>query len=107
MEHRYYPRMPVSLEVELIKRDQPLGRVLTKDVSLSGMMLQDKQSLLNRNDLISLRLWLNGEEQIMRGLVIYTNHQHAGIMLIDMKREASLAFFNFLKELEAPKAEHA
>ncbi|MEJ2453655.1 MAG: PilZ domain-containing protein [Candidatus Thiodiazotropha sp.] len=107
MEHRYYPRMPVSLEVELIKRDQPLGRVLTKDVSLSGMMIQDKQALLNRNDLISLRLWLNGEEQTMRGLVIYTNHQYAGIMLIDMKREASIAFFSFLKELDTPKIERA
>ncbi len=102
MEHRYYPRMPVSLEVDLYKREQPLGRVMTKDVSLNGMMLQNEQSALNRNDLISLRIWMNGEQQSMRGLVIYTNHQYAGIMLIDMKKETYRALFDFLKELEAP-----
>jgi hypothetical protein len=50
-----------------------------------------------------MRILLGDKEQTMRGLVIYTSHQYAGIMLIDMNREASRAFFNFLKDQEAPR----
>ena len=104
MEHRYHPRIPVALEADLFNREQPLGRVKTKNLSLTGVMIQDAQALLKRNDLFSLRIRLNGAEQAMRGLLIYTNHQHAGIMLIDMDRGTSRTLFDFLKEQEAPKS---
>jgi hypothetical protein len=94
--------MRISLEVDLYRRDQLLGHALTKDVSLGGMMLQNEQPTLNRNDLVVLRMWVNGIEQIMRGLVIYTNQNYAGVMLIDMNKEVSRAFFDFLKEMQVP-----
>jgi len=102
MEHRYYPRMPISVKVDLFKRDQLLGHALTKDISLGGMMLQNGQPVLNRNDVIILRIWMRGVEQFMRGLVIHCSQESAGVMLIDMNKDTSLAFFNFLKEMETP-----
>jgi hypothetical protein len=102
MEHRHYPRMQVSLEVDLYKRDQHLGRAQTKDISLGGMMLNNQQPLVKHNDLINMRLWINGEEQVMRGLVIHTDHQSAGVMLIDMDKEVTRNFFSFLQEMKVP-----
>jgi hypothetical protein len=94
--------MQISLEVDLFKRDRPLGSAITKDLSLGGMMLQNDQSILSRGELIAIRMWVNGVEQIMRGLVIHTNQNYAGVMLIDMNKEVSRAFFDFLKEMQVP-----
>jgi hypothetical protein len=94
--------MQISLEVDLFKRDQLLGRAQTRDISLGGMMLQCETPALNRNDLIVLQLWVNGIEQVMHGLVIHTNNKVAGIMLIDMNRETSRAFVDFLKGMQVP-----
>jgi hypothetical protein len=94
--------MRVSLEVDLFKRNQLLGRALTKDISLGGMMLQSKAPVLHRNDLIVMHLWVNGVEQNMHGLVIHTTNDIAGIMLIDMNRETSRTYIEFLKEMEVP-----
>jgi len=102
MEHRYYPRMPISLGVEVFRRDQLLGHAQTKDISLGGMKLQNGQPVLNRNDVIALRIWLNGEEHVMRGLVIHTSQRSAGVMLIDMSRDTSRVMFDFLREMEVP-----
>ncbi|MGD8908552.1 MAG: PilZ domain-containing protein [Chromatiales bacterium] len=102
MEHRYYPRMQVSLEVDLFKRDRLLGSAKTKDISLGGMMLQNDTPQLNRNDLVAIRIWVNGVEQVMRGLVIHTDKKYAGVMLIDMNKDVSRAFFDFLREMRAP-----
>jgi hypothetical protein len=94
--------MQISLEVDLFKRDQPLGSAITKDISLGGMMLQNDQSILHRNDLIAIRIWVHGIEQVLRGLVIHTNQNYAGVMLIDMSKDVSRAFFDFLKEMQVP-----
>jgi hypothetical protein len=102
MEHRHYPRMQVSLEVDLYKRDQHLGHAQTKDISLGGMTLNNQQPLVKNNDLINMRLWINGEAQVMRGLVIHTDHQSAGVMLIDMDKEVTRNFFSFLQEMKVP-----
>jgi hypothetical protein len=94
--------MPISLEVDLYKRDQLLGHALTKDISIGGMMLQNNEPRLDRNDLIAIRLKLHGVEQTLRGLVIHTDRNYAGIMLVDTNKDVSRDFFEFLKEMEAP-----
>jgi hypothetical protein len=102
MEHRHYPRMQVALEVDLFKRGQHLGRAQTKDISLGGMMLYNQQPLVKHNDLINMRVRINGEEQAMRGLVIHTDHESAGVMLIDMDKEVTRSFFAFLQDMRVP-----
>lgn len=102
MEHRYYPRMKVSLEVDVFRRDKHLGHAQTKDVSLGGVLLQSDQPVLKRNDVIVLRIWMKGVEQAIRGLVIHTSQESAGVMLIDMSKEVSRAIFDYLREMDVP-----
>ena len=102
MEHRHYPRMDISIEVDLFRRDQHLGHAQTKDISLCGMMLQNDEPVLKRNDVIVLRIWMEGMEQVMHGLVIHTANKCAGVMLIDMSKDASRAIFHYLREMDGP-----
>jgi c-di-GMP-binding flagellar brake protein YcgR len=96
--------MRISLEVDLFKRDLPIGRAMTKDISLGGMMLlsESEEPALNRNDLIAIRVLIDGEEVIMRGLVIHANDKFTGVMLIEMNKEVLRTLFDYLKEMRGP-----
>jgi len=102
VEHRYYPRLPVSAEVHIFRRDQHIGRAFTKDISLGGMTLQNDQPKMKRNDVIVLRAWIQGEELSIRGFVVHASSKYCGVMLIDMGKAASRAFFKYLRDMEAP-----
>lgn len=102
MEHRYYPRIQISLEVDLFRRGQHIGNAMTKDLSLGGMMLSLDKQTLNPNDIVLLRVWIQGELQTLRGFVKYTFENQTGIMLIGMSRDATRAYFNFLRDMEIP-----
>lgn len=102
MEHRYYPRIRISLEVDLIHRGQHIGNAMTKDLSLGGMMLSLDKQTLNPNDIVLLQVWIQGELQTLRGFVIYTSENQTGIMLIGMSRDATRAYFNFLRNMDIP-----
>lgn len=102
MEHRYYPRMQISLNVDVFRRDKLLGHAQTEDISLGGMLLRNDRPSLKKNDVIRLRIRMNGEKQVMRCLVIHTSQQHAGVMMIDMSKDTSRAIIDFLKGHELP-----
>ncbi|MEW8506447.1 MAG: PilZ domain-containing protein [Candidatus Thiodiazotropha sp.] len=102
MENRYYPRIRISLEVDLIRRGQYIGSAVTKDLSLGGITLLHEKSTLKPNEIVLLHVWIQGELQILRGFVIYTSENHSGIMLIGMCREATRAYFNFLRGMHIP-----
>ena len=102
MEHRYYPRMRISTEVDVFKRDKLLAHATTRDISLGGMLLQTEPPQLSPKDLIVLRVWMKGAEQVMRGVVVHATSQYAGVRLVDMSKEASHAMFDFLRDMEVP-----
>ena len=102
MEHRYYPRIQISLDVDLFRRGTHIGNAVTKDLSLGGMMLSFDKQTLNPNDIVLLRVWIKGVLQTLRGFVIYTTHNQLGIMLIGMSRDATRAYFNLLRDMEIP-----
>jgi hypothetical protein len=102
MEHRYYPRMRISTEVDIFRRDKLLAHATTRDISLGGMLLQAEPPLLNPNDLIVLRVWMKGAEQVLRGVVVHATSPYAGVRLIDMSQDASRAMFDYLREMEVP-----
>ena len=102
MEHRYYPRMQISLQVDVFRREKLLGHAYTKDMSLGGMSLQTDLPMLNQNDMIILRIWMKGVEQVLRGLVVHASLKCAGIMLIDLNKDTSRTIFNFLRDMEVP-----
>ncbi|MES9971281.1 MAG: PilZ domain-containing protein [Candidatus Thiodiazotropha sp.] len=102
MEQRYYPRIRISLEVDLFRRGQHIGNAVTKDLSLGGMTLSLEKSTLKPNEVILLRVWIQGKVQALSGFVIYTSQDHSGIMLIGMSRDATRAYFNFLRDMDIP-----
>jgi hypothetical protein len=102
VEHRHFPRMRVSLEVAVFRRDRLVGQLTTKDMSLSGMLLQTEPAKLNPNEMVVLRVWMKGVEHVLRGIVVHASQIGTGIMLIDMNRATWLAIFNFLRELDFP-----
>jgi hypothetical protein len=102
VEHRYYPRLQIALEVDVFKREQLIGHVLTKDISLGGMTLKSELPTLNRKDVIALRIWIDREEHILRGYVIHTSQEYTGVMLIDMNKTTTRALFEFLREMDIP-----
>jgi len=86
----------------MFRRNKHLGHGKTRDVSLGGMKLQNDLPVLGRNDVIIMRIWIDGVEQELRGLVVHTDKNIAGIMLIDMSKDITHAIFNFLKGMEVP-----
>ncbi|MES9992820.1 MAG: PilZ domain-containing protein [Candidatus Thiodiazotropha sp.] len=102
MENRYYPRIRISLEVDLFRRGQHIGSAVTKDLSLGGMTLLLEKQALNPNDIVLVRVWIHGELQTLRGFVIYTAENKSGIMLIGTSRDATRAYFNFLRDMDVP-----
>lgn len=102
VENRYYPRIRISLEVDLFRKGRHIGSAVTKDLSLGGMTLLLDEPALNPNEIVLLRVWIQGELQTLRGFVIYTAEEHIGIMLIGMSKEATRAYFNFLKDMDIP-----
>jgi hypothetical protein len=102
VEHRFYPRIQISLEVDLFRKGQHIGNAMTKDLSLGGMMLSLDKQTLSPNDIVLLRIWIQGEQQTLRGFVKYTSNNQTGVMLIGMSRDATRAYFNFLRDMEIP-----
>lgn len=102
MENRYYPRIRISLEVDLIRSGRHIGSAVTRDMSLGGMKLLLDQTTLNPNEIVLMRVWIEGKQQTLRGFVIYTSENHSGIMLIGTSREATRAYFNFLRNMDIP-----
>jgi hypothetical protein len=102
VENRYYPRIKLSLGVELTRRGCDIGSAVTKDLSLGGLALELDDPILNPNDIVLVKVWMQGTQQTLRGFVIYADDKKCGVMLIGMSREATRAYFNFLKEMDIP-----
>jgi hypothetical protein len=102
VEHRYYPRIQKSLEVDLVRSGKHIGSAEIKDLSLGGMMLSLDKPSLNPNEIVLLQMRIKGKLQTLRGFVIYTSKNYTGIMLIGMSRDATRAYFNFLKDMDVP-----
>jgi hypothetical protein len=100
--NRHYPRIPLSIELDLVRRGQHIGNAVTKDLSLGGMTLLLDKPTLNPNDIVLLRVWLRGELQTLRGFVVYASETRSGIMFIGMSKEATRAYFNFLRDMGVP-----
>ena len=102
MENRHYPRIRLSMGVELIRRGRHIGSAVTQDISLGGLALLLDKPILIPNDIVLLKVGIHGVLQTLRGFVIYTLENKSGIMLIGMSKEATRAYFNFLRDMNIP-----
>jgi hypothetical protein len=98
MEHRYYPRINIFLEVEVFKNGAHIGTATTKDISLGGMMLEYNDFFLKKNDVVGLRIWINREPKSLRGFVVESNKTHTNIMFVNMSKAAKREYLDFLRE---------
>jgi hypothetical protein len=99
VEHRYYPRKEISLEIDLFKSGQHIGSAYTKNISFGGMLLEDDQPTPNLNETIMLCMWIEGALHKLSGFVIHTSQNHKGIMLIGMCNDTKRAYFNFIRDV--------
>ncbi|MCG7869327.1 MAG: PilZ domain-containing protein [Candidatus Thiodiazotropha taylori] len=102
VENRYYPRIRLSMNVDLFRRGQPIGSAVTKDLSLGGLSLKLDKPALVPNDIVLIKVWMHGALQTLQGFVVYSDSQQSGVMLIGMSREATRAYFNFLRDMDIP-----
>ncbi|MES9833027.1 MAG: PilZ domain-containing protein [Candidatus Thiodiazotropha sp. DIVDIV] len=102
VEHRYYPRMQVSLKVDIFKNDHHIGSTITKDVSLGGMKIQSDGLSTSLSGVVLLQLSIQGEQFLVSGFVVHSSRKTSGIMFYGMSRDATRAYFNFLSQLEMP-----
>lgn len=54
MDHRYSVRLPLHLTVEVFKREQFLGRYITRDMDLEGVFIEMRTTNLEPNELVKL-----------------------------------------------------
>jgi hypothetical protein len=101
VEHRHYPRIQVSLDVDLFKHGNHIGSTTTKDISLGGMMLQNDDPSLNLNDAILLRMSMQGEERAVSGFVTHSSQNIAGIMVTGMSRDTTRAYYKLLRDMDS------
>ncbi len=102
MEHRYYPRLPALLEIDLYQRQRLLGRFNSHDISLDGLFVKTGPIGLERNDVIQLRIGIRSEKHWMQGIVVHTGSHGIGIMLDELNKEPFQAIFRLFKERQAP-----
>lgn len=99
MEHRYHPRKPISLEIDLFKSGHHIGSAFTKNISLGGVMLENDQSIIDLNENIMLHMWIEGVLHTLSGCVVHTSQNHKGVMFIGMCNDTKRAYFNFLRNM--------
>ncbi len=85
MEHRLSPRRPLQLDVELVQRNQIIGKAYSTDVSLEGMQLEAGDIDLHPGQMVKLHILPNKGSAVKhcyaRALVIHVGSGHVGLML--------------------------
>ncbi len=90
MEHRYWRRRDVALEMRLFHRQRPLGRFSTSNISIDGLFLEAPWLEIAPNDIVDLQ-WDCGEMHRMKGLVIHRSDNGIGLLLIGSVPSAYLS----------------
>lgn len=87
MEHRYYPRLEMSVKIGVFKQDEFMGYYNTRDISLEGLFFQMMPRIVNPNDVVGLLLSINGEAYLQKGFVVHASSAGVGIMLIEPDKQ--------------------
>jgi len=102
MEHRYYPRLQMSVKIGVFKQNEFLGYFNTRDISLDGLYFKMMPVMVNPNDVVSLLLSINGDTHLQKGLVVHVSDAGAGIMMIDSDKQVIRAIFSLFDEHKMP-----
>ncbi len=84
MEHRWYVRKEISLDVQMIQRDMPKLNAKVKNISMGGMFIQTDPVTINEKTLVDVLIYPDsiGENSgiHIKAYVIYKNKKGVGLM---------------------------
>ena len=86
MERRYGPREPVSLEVEIYRGHNKLGRFKSRDIGFEGMFVVAKDVGLKAGELVTIRLTHPLSEidgYTLPAIVVRLSNAGVGLMFAD------------------------
>ena len=91
MDHRYSVRLPRHLTVEVFKREQFLGRYITRNMDVAGIFIEMRTTELEANDVVKLIFVVpdgeRGDCTLIAG-VVRVDADGAGMMLLDHEHKA-------------------
>ena len=83
MEHRFYYRQPLDLDVKIKRRNKPELQGKCRDISLGGMFVRLRENPLSKMEPLEIELTLGTEEGIkhccLEGWVVYSGPSGAGM----------------------------
>lgn len=101
-EHRYFPRLQISVEADIYRERCLLGRFKTRDISFDGVYLETNGIAFDINEVIGVRLSLSDTAPIQRGIVTHASTHGIGVVLIDFSKEVYLDVYMLYKERRIP-----
>jgi hypothetical protein len=91
MDYRYSIRLPLRHAVEVFKREQSLGRYMTRNMDVEGLFLEMPTTDLESNDVVKL-IFIDPDGEscryIMMAGVVRLCVDGAGMMLFDYEHKA-------------------
>lgn len=101
-EHRYFPRLQISIEADIYRERCLLGRFRARDISFDGVCLETNGIAFDINEVIGVRLLLSDTAPIQRGIVTHESAHGIGVVLIDFSKEVYLDIYMLYKERQIP-----
>ncbi|MEJ2509248.1 MAG: PilZ domain-containing protein [Gammaproteobacteria bacterium] len=101
MEHRFHPRSAIEIETVVFHRGVPAAICQTRDLSLGGAFIRLGPMNLYRHTPVELELALDTgglvESHRLPAFVVHSGPQGAGLMFLNVHREARAAIRNALR----------
>jgi len=99
MEHRYYKRKPVKIDVMLYRRGRLVNVCRTRDIGIAGLFLETEASEYNKNSIIDVDFVVELSRRHKRfrtyrlpAMVVRTANDGIGLMFVNAESEAILAW---------------
>lgn len=101
-DHRYFPRLRISLDADLFRGGSFIGRAKTRDICFDGLYLETRDMTFNTNEVIGIRLRLSDTPPILKSVVTHASAQGIGVVMIDFSKEVYLNIYLLYKERDIP-----
>ena len=97
-EHRYFPRLQLSIDTDIYRERCLLGHFKTRDISFDGICIETNGTTFDNNEVIGVRLSFSDKTPIQRGIVTHSSQHGTGLVLIDFSKEVYLGIYMLYKE---------
>lgn len=108
MEHRFSPRLPLTLQVALYSRGALVARGVCRNVSRDGLFVLVDPRLLYRNALVEVEILAEERSGRLRlpAMVAHCGHDGVGLVFDEVAEPEALQMLRaYLYSLRAPGGE--